>query len=62
METKTRKEVIHGLNFSFVSDVLDGCLFDTKVSVNGVILCWIQGDAIDDFICEFDVLIDKFKI
>ncbi len=56
-----------GYQLGFYSEVFDGKLYDTEVCIdpdesNGVSLCMISGDNIEEFDKEFTALITKYRI
>ena len=49
------------------SDVYDGKILDTKVTLKArdgseIVLCWISGDSHADFEAAFESLIEKYSI
>jgi hypothetical protein len=60
---KTKTEYIGNNFLEFDCDDFDnGQWLDTKVYFNGELLCVITGNTIDNFIEDFQNLINKYKI
>lgn len=59
---KTKHSSIGRRNVTLESDVIDGALFDTKVTIDAGTLCFIPGNKRDDFVDEINAVIDKYKI
>ena len=67
MKTQKRTELFRNFKMELESDVENGSLFDTTVTIipNGEttnVLFTIEGEQIEDFIKDFDALISKYKI
>ncbi len=60
---KKRNEQIGDLQIRFESEVWPGSKpADTKVFVNGGLLCWICYDEIDDFLNKMNQVVNDHRI
>lgn len=62
LQTKVTKKYIGTIEVVFTSDVFDGAVGDTSVSINGKVLLWISGDDIDDFTDAFADFVAAYAI
>lgn len=62
LQTKVTKKYIGTIEIVFTSDVFDGIVGDTSVSINGKVLLWISGDDIDDFTNAFADFVAAYTI
>lgn len=59
---KIRKETIGDLDIRFESETYDGRPADTKVFVNGGLLCWICYDEIQEFLNKLQSAVSEHRI
>lgn len=61
-----RSIMVGDMMLHFTSDKYDGKLYDTKVGITrgeiSILLCWISGCDIENFIRDFKSLIENYKI
>lgn len=50
------------LTINCESEVSDGILLDTKVTIEAGCLCWVSGEERDEFIAKMQEIIDKYRI
>ena len=62
MDTRTEVHTVGDLNIELVCDIYFGDYLDTRVVINGHILCTIEGTARQAFIEELTELINQYKI
>jgi hypothetical protein len=62
MTKKQRKLYLGEATVLFESDVIDGELMDTEVSLNGARLLTVCGSERNAFIAELEALVDKYRI
>jgi hypothetical protein len=62
MENTYSYDKIGDLNCTLESEVVDGKLYDTKVSIESGIVCYIAGSEKSAFINELNDIISKYRI
>lgn len=62
MKTKKQTFYIDDFAVNTESDIYEGELLDTNVSINDTYICYISGVYIGDFVTELRNLINKYKI
>ncbi|WP_375559118.1 hypothetical protein ACE193_15425 [Bernardetia sp. OM2101] len=61
-ENKTQSFELGNTQIECVSEVIEGELFDTKVSIGNETLCFVAGSDLEYFILEMEQLIQKYRI
>lgn len=59
---KTRHESFGDLKIRFESETYNGRPADTKVFINGNLLCWISYQEIDEFLTKLQNAVSEHRI
>ena len=55
-------KIIDNNTLRFSCEECEGEFLDTKVTINGTLLCWITFSELDQFVTEFSTIIGKYRI
>lgn len=62
MPIKTFQKILPGNSLFFSCEECEGEYLDTKVDMNGLFLCWITWADVQNFVADFEKLLDKYRI
>lgn len=62
MKTRYVQKIIDGNSIEFTCEPINGEYLDTRVQLNGILLCWIPFDKLDDFVSGYLNWLNKYSI